>query len=213
VNDTLGHEAGDQLLQVIVERLMAAVRPGDFVARLGGDEYAVVLVGGVDEETVAAVAHRVAVECGRPMSINGLDVAVATSTGVALRSRSGRDRATMLRHADIAMYEAKRSSVSHRLFDASLEQTSTLRLTLTAALGDAIASGELTAYYQPKYDMATRRLIGAEALARWRHPEFGLLSPTAFLDIALMSEHAVPFAIATVTNVAATLRSLVDAGA
>jgi diguanylate cyclase (GGDEF)-like protein len=211
VNDTLGHEAGDQLLQVIAERLVAVVRPGDLVARLGGDEYAVVLVGASDDE-IAIIAQRLAVECGRPTVLNGLAVAVATSTGVAIRSRSGLDRATMLRHADIAMYEAKRSSVGYRLFDASLEQTSTLRLTLTAALGDAIASGELTAYYQPKYDLATRRLIGAEALARWNHPEFGLLTPAAFLDIALMSEHAMPFALATVSNVAATIRTLVDTG-
>jgi diguanylate cyclase (GGDEF)-like protein len=212
VNDTLGHESGDQLLQVIAARLAAAVRPGDLVARLGGDEYAVVLVDANDDE-IGEVAHRIGVECARPMVLNGLAVAVATSTGIAMRSRSGRDRATMLRHADIAMYEAKRSSVSYRLFDASLEQTSTLRLSLTATLGDAIESGELTAYYQPKYDMATRRLVGAEALARWNHPEFGLLTPAAFLDIALMSEHAVPFAIATVSRAASTIRALIDAGA
>jgi EAL domain-containing protein (putative c-di-GMP-specific phosphodiesterase class I) len=132
----------------------------------------------------------------------GVAVAIPTSTGIALRSRSGQSKATMLRHADIAMYEAKRGSESFRVFDESLEQTSTLRLTLSASLAGAIENGELTVFFQPKYDMATRRLVGAEALSRWNHPEFGLLTPAAFLDIALMSESAVPFAISTIRQAA-----------
>ncbi len=212
VNDTLGHEAGDQLLQIIADRLVGAVRPGDLVARLGGDEYAVVLVGDVDDVEVVAITTRLSTACARPVSLNGVAVAIATSTGVALRSRSGRDRATMLRHADIAMYEAKRSSESFRVFDASLEQTSTLRLTLSGSLAAAIENGELTVFFQPKYDMASRRLIGAESLARWQHPQFGLLTPATFLDIALMSETALPFALSTVRGAASMVRRLQDAG-
>jgi diguanylate cyclase (GGDEF)-like protein len=213
VNDTLGHEAGDQLLATIAQRLAAAVRPGDLVARLGGDEYAIVVLGLTDEASLHELATRLSAECARPAVLNGVDVAVATSTGIALRSRSGQDRATMLRHADIAMYEAKRSSESFRVFDASLEQTSTLRLTLTASLRDAIDDGQLGVFLQPKYDMSTRRLVGAEGLARWRHPEFGLLTPAAFLDVALMSESAVPFAISTIRHVAGIIRRLDELGA
>ena len=212
VNDTLGHEAGDQLLETIAQRLADAVRPGDLVARLGGDEYAIVVVGGTDVDAIHALAARLSTECARPVVLNGVDVAVATSTGVALRSRSGHDRATMLRHADIAMYEAKRGSESFRVFDASLEQTSTLRLTLTASLSDAIDNGQLTMHFQPKYDMSTRRLVGAEGLSRWRHPEFGLLTPAAFLDIALMSESAAPFAISTIRHAAAMIHRLGELG-
>jgi diguanylate cyclase len=212
VNDTLGHEAGDQLLQIIAGRLAGAVRPGDLVARLGGDEYAILLVGDIGDEQVDAIGERLSTECAHPAVLNGVAVAVATSTGVALRSRSGRDRATLLRHADIAMYEAKRSSESFRVFDASLEQTSTLRLTLSGSLAAAIDDGELTVFFQPKYDMARRRLIGAESLARWQHPQFGLLTPATFLDIALMSETALPFALSTVRGAVAMVRRLQDAG-
>jgi diguanylate cyclase (GGDEF)-like protein/PAS domain S-box-containing protein len=212
VNDTLGHEAGDQLLETIARRLADAVRPGDLVARLGGDEYAIVVVGDTDEPALHALAARLSTECARPVVLNGIDVAVATSTGVALRSRSGRDRATMLRHADIAMYEAKRGSESFRVFDASLEQTSTLRLTLTASLRDAIDDGQLGMFFQPKYDMTTRRLVGAEGLSRWRHPEFGLLTPAAFLDIVLMSENAARFAVATIRHAADMIRRLAELG-
>jgi diguanylate cyclase (GGDEF)-like protein len=212
VNDTLGHEAGDQLLQIIAGRLAGAVRPGDLVARLGGDEYAVVLVNDVDEAEVVTIANRLSTACAQPVPLNGVAVAIASSIGVALRSRSGRDRATMLRHADIAMYEAKRSSESFRVFDASLEQTSTLRLTLSGALAAAIEDGELTVFFQPKYDMTTRRLVGAESLARWQHPQFGLLTPATFLDIALMSETALPFALSTVRGAASMVRRLQDAG-
>ncbi len=213
VNDTLGHEAGDLLLQTIADRLAAAVPASDLVARLGGDEYAIVVLGPVTDPQLDALASQLSTECARPVVLNGIDVAVATSTGIALRSRSGHDRATMLRHADIAMYEAKRSSESFRMFDASLEQTSTLRLTLTASMGEAIESGELCAYFQPKFDLATRRLVGAEGLSRWRHPDFGLLTPAAFLDIALMSESALPFAISTIRHVARMIRQLDELGA
>ena len=187
VNDTLGHEAGDLILNVVADRLRSAIGPNDHLARLGGDEFAIIVHGATGEEDIAAVLERIVSEASRPIGAFGIQLALSMSTGVAFTA-AGADRATLLRHADIAMYEAKRSGGTHRVFDDSLEHTSTMQLSLSAALTDALADGDIRLYFQPKFDLRSGALVGAEGLARWDHPEFGLLAPDAFLDIALMSE-------------------------
>jgi diguanylate cyclase (GGDEF)-like protein len=211
INDTLGHEAGDQLLQAIARRLAAVAGPDRLVARLGGDEYAVVAVA-ASLEDAALLAKQIAAECSRPTTVQGVDVAVASSTGIAFSASSGASRATAMRHADIAMYDAKRSGLGFRVFDGSLEQTSTQRLSLSASLADAIDNGELVLHFQPKYHLGTRALVGAEGLARWEHPEFGTLPPSHFLDLALVSENAGRFALAMIDDAARMIRRLADAG-
>lgn len=187
VNDTLGHEAGDHVLTVVAARLAAVLEPGDRLFRLGGDEFAVVAPGCADCADLEPRLAAIAAEASRPIEAWGIQLVLAVSTGVAL-PRPGSDRATLMRHADLAMYAAKQAGEPWRLFDDTLDHSSTMRLSLTAALETALATGQFELYLQPQVDLATRRIVGAEGLARWRHPEFGLLAPGAFLDVVLMSE-------------------------
>ncbi len=212
VNDSLGHEAGDQLLQVIGDRMAAEIGEDDLLARIGGDEFAIIVHGAASEAEVQPLLRRVAMASAQPLTVAGVRIAVSVSAGVAVHTSPADDRATLLRHADIAMYEAKRESKMYRMFDDSLERTSTRRLSLSAALPEAIDTGELTLYFQPKIELATGRLVGAEGLARWEHPDFGVLAPAAFLDLALMSESTVDFALTTIQQAVSAIRHLRELG-
>ena len=212
VNDTLGHEAGDQLLEVMAARLRQVVGDDNMLARLGGDEFAIVVPDATDEAGLSELLSKLAAEGSRPLNVRGVRIGISVSMGVALRGPGRQDRATLMRHADIAMYEAKRDTTTYRFFDESLEQSSTLQLSLSAALPDAIRTGELMLHFQPKFDMVTRQIVGAEGLARWAHPEFGLLSPAAFLDITLVSESSVDFALSSIRHTANMISVLSDLG-
>ena len=212
VNDTLGHEAGDQLLEVMAARLGEVVGEHNMLARLGGDEFAIVIPGTTTEAELTDLLTQLAAAGSRPLDVRGVRIAISLSIGVALRGAGRQDRATLMRHADIAMYEAKRDATTYRFFDVSLEQSSTVQLSLSASLPDAIRSGELMLHFQPKFDMVTRKIVGAEGLARWDHPEFGLLSPAAFLDITLVSESSVDFALSSIRHTANMISVLTDLG-
>ncbi len=190
VNDTLGHEAGDRLLAIVADRLSSALGPSDMLARLGGDEFAVLVANVRSASDVEPIVDRLTSMCSQPVSVNGVRVASSLSIGVAFNASEESDRATIMRHADIAMYAAKRSGQVCRFFDASLEQTSTVHLSLSATVPDAIAAGDIELYFQPKVDLDTLAIVGAEGLARWRHPEHGVLGPSTFLDVATMSDSA-----------------------
>lgn len=211
VNDTLGHEAGDQLLVVLGERLRAAIGPDDHLARMGGDEFSILVEGANSWADVEELEAAIAGACSEPIDIRGVSLAVSASTGIAF-ARTDTDRATLLRHADIAMYAAKRGAQSYRVFDATLEHTSTLRLSLTGALPNALRAGEIELFFQPKFDLRNRELVGAEGLVRWRHPEFGLLTPDAFLDVALLSESAADIVRTTVDQAVRMIRRTIDHG-
>jgi diguanylate cyclase (GGDEF)-like protein len=181
LNDTLGHHAGDQLLAELGARLRQEARPGDMVARLGGDEFALV----TDDTDIVERARRLIALLTQPHSIDGRAVSPGGSVGVATFPRDASDVVDLQRFADMALYRAKtqggrRTSV----FDADLRDESVRRRTLEDELRRAIPAGEIEPWFQPIIDSMTGRMVGVEVLARWRHPEQGLLSPAAFVPMA-----------------------------
>ncbi len=185
VNDGLGHGAGDELLVGIARRLEQHMRPSDTLARLGGDEFTVLLEDISSEADATRVADRIQQELVKPFVLSGQEVFSSVSIGIALSS-SGYDKPEdMLRDADTAMYRAKAAGRSqHRIFDADMHERAMALLRLETDLRRALDRGELLAYYQPIIDLGSRRLLGFEALARWRHPERGLVPPDVFIPVA-----------------------------
>ena len=184
INDTLGHHHGDELLKQVARRLDATLRESDTVARLGGDEFAVLLPQVARAGDAAVVAQQLLAALREPFVVDGLTLEVGASIGMALHPGHGDDGETLLRHADVAMYEAKRSGRGFALFEARLEPDSPRRLVLAGQLRDAIARGELELHYQPKAELTTGRIVGVEVLARWQHSELGLVGPAEFVPLA-----------------------------
>ncbi len=185
VNDSLGHEAGDRILQAVAARMRTVLRRGDLGARLGGDEFTVLIDTDAGLETARHVAMRLLAVVGQPVAIGDRDVTVGGSFGIAL-GEPGRDSAEeLLRRADVAMYHAKSSGKNVCcVFDDSLAAAAVRRLEAETDLRRALAHGELEVFFQPIVTLADRRLHGAEALARWRHPERGLVMPSDFIHVA-----------------------------
>lgn len=183
VNDTLGHDAGDVLLQQVGARIQTALRASDLVARLGGDEFAALLPG-ADAPAAIAIAQRFLPDLTAPIVVAGRSLDVGASLGIAVYPDHGTDVATLMRHADVAMYVAKRAGGGYAVYDPAHDQHNSTRLSMESDLRQAIAGGELQLYYQPKVDMATNRLCGVEALARWPHPTHGLIPPDRFIPLA-----------------------------
>lgn len=193
VNDTLGHEAGDVLLRVVADRIVASLSDGEFVARLGGDEFAIVHRGDLDTDLVVASVEALGHDLMRPVEISGVNVSTSISAGVVCATPGQSDRSTMLRHADMAMYAAKRERVTAVVFDDQMGGELEQRLTLSTQVGGALQSGEIVLHYQPIVDARSGEITGAEGLARWEHPRLGLLSPIEFLDLILLSERSGDF--------------------
>ncbi len=184
VNDSLGHGIGDGLLQEVARRLVQVVRNVDVVARLGGDEFVVVLTD-TDDEGAAHVAEKIGATIAEPMLIEGHQLNIATSIGISLYPDNGLDFQTLLRNADTAMYRAKRQAVTPFCFFTEEMQRRVMRqLELETQLRGVIERGELVVYYQPQVDLRTGAIIGAEALLRWQHPDWGLVSPGEFIPVA-----------------------------
>ncbi len=183
VNDTLGHHTGDLLLIEVGRRLQETLRAHDLVARLGGDEFALVLTGMVDAEAALVVAGRVVEVIEEPFEIEGLQLDVGASIGVAMAPEHGTDLATLLQRADIAMYLAKRTGVGAALYDPTHDHHSPQQLALVGDLRRRMDE-ELVVHYQPKLDLRADRVCGVEALVRWDHPELGLLPPADFVPLA-----------------------------
>jgi diguanylate cyclase (GGDEF)-like protein len=183
INDTLGHQSGDLLLQALAARLATLIRETDTVARLGGDEFAIVSPGTADAESASALAERVREGLEKPFTLGGLTLEVETSIGIALSPGYGDDVETLIRHADVAMYVAKKR---HRptLYSERDDHYSPDRLALVGELRRAMTHGELVVHYQPRIEMASGLVQAVEALVRWEHPERGLLAPGAFLPLA-----------------------------
>jgi diguanylate cyclase (GGDEF)-like protein/PAS domain S-box-containing protein len=183
VNDALGHGVGDAVLQAVASRLRDAMRTGDTIARLGGDEFAVLLVD-ADESTALQVAQRVRAALAEPIDVGALSLDVGASIGIALAPKHGRDAATLLRRADLAMYAAKRAGEGIALFTPALDRDNAERLGLTGELRAAIERNQLVLHYQPKMRLADGCVIGVEALVRLQHPTRGLLRPDQFIPVA-----------------------------
>lgn len=187
INDSLGHDAGDQLLLAVAERLLLCVRLRDTVARLGGDEFTVLLESVADEREATRVAERITAALNRPFQIDGHEVVVTASIGVVMMSAAAAHEtaADLLRYADMAMYRAKGAGkAQYALFTQGMGVAAVARLELEADLRHALEHEELSLEYQPQVELATGRVVGVEALVRWRHPTRGLIEPGAFIPLA-----------------------------
>ncbi len=184
INDSLGHHAGDRVLQEVGERLRTTVRPGDTVARLGGDEFAFLLEDVADPVDADEVAERVAAALGVPMAVGGVEVALRASVGIAMATE-GDTAADLLRDADTAMYTAKaRGGGAHERFVPAMREAAITRFELGTDLRRAIERREFALHYQPVVDLNGGTILGFEALVRWEHPTRGLLSPASFVPTA-----------------------------
>jgi len=184
VNDTLGHQAGDELLRQIGPRLQGVVPDGAVISRFGGDEFAVLLPDVVDEADAQELALRISRSIEEPFRVDGFNLEVQASIGVALYPDHGAVSDELVKRADIAMYVAKRLQSNAEIYDPEQDHHSTRRLELVSELRKAIIDGEIILYYQPKLDLATGQVRSAEALVRWMHPRLGLVPPGEFVPVA-----------------------------
>lgn len=185
INDSLGHDAGDELLQEISRRLGHSVRESDTVARLGGDEFVVLLPEIIEQEQISHVANKILAAVSAPFTLVGQEFRITVSIGIARYPADGEDEQTLMKHADVAMYHAKEEGKNNaQFYSEQLKSDSLERLALESSLRKALERQEFTLYYQSKLDMATGRVIGMEALLRWQHPELGLILPKQFIPLA-----------------------------
>ncbi len=184
INDTLGHHYGDVVLQQVAIRMCAALRESDTISRLGGDEFAVVLPAITGEGDAVNAARKLAAVLEEPIVVDDHSLHVGISIGIALFPEHGMDSSTLMRHADVAMYVAKRASQDFVIYSPEQDQHSVTRLALAGELRRAIENDELVLYYQPKVDLKRDVVTGVEALVRWQHPQRGLLSSDEFIPLA-----------------------------
>ncbi len=184
VNDSLGHRAGDELLRAVAPRLVQAVREGDTVARLGGDEFAFVIEALGEERDALPAAERIVSALAAPFTVGDNSQQITASLGIAFVHR-GDDPETVLRNADTAMYSAKANNQgSFEVFDDAMRQLLLREIAIKDALGVALERGQLEVHYQPIVSLDDRRMLGLEALVRWRHPERGWVRPSEFIPVA-----------------------------
>ena len=184
VNDTLGHQHGDLLLVEIAARLTAAVGGSGTVTRLGGDEFAILVPDTGDEDAVLRIGRRVLRSLEHPVSLDGLEVEVGGSMGIALAPAHADDAAALLKRADMAMYDAKTSTRGLRVYEPELDTNNPRRLTLVSELRSALQNGQIQVHVQPQGRLSDGQVVGVEALARWHHPELGDVSPDEFIPVA-----------------------------
>ncbi|TWI70173.1 PAS domain S-box-containing protein/diguanylate cyclase (GGDEF)-like protein [Pseudoduganella lurida] len=186
INDTLGRPAGDQLLREVARRFRDVLREQDVVARLGGDEFAVGLFELTQHYEASMVAQKLLAALDEPFLIDGNDLRVGAAIGVSVYPQDGADAETLLRRADIAMYRAKQGVEADgvEFYSEDMNQGMQERMRIESGLRQALGNGQLTLHYQPKFAIADGRLIGAEALVRWTHPQRGLIPPAEFIPLA-----------------------------
>ena len=184
VNDTFGHTAGDRLLQDCASLLVSVLRRSDIVARLGGDEFAVIVEQAGGLAGISAVAKKVLSAFEKPFIVDGHEFTVGASIGISTYPEDGTDVEELLKNADTAMYRAKIEGNSYQFYSAKMNQDSMARFAMESHLRHAIERQEFLLYFQPKLDMQTGRIIGVEALLRWQHPDWGLVSPAQFIPLA-----------------------------
>jgi diguanylate cyclase (GGDEF)-like protein len=185
VNDSLGHNTGDKLLQKIAERLLGAVRDGDTVARLGGDEFILILNDQTGQEVIYRAMQRIINKISEPIEIDGQELLVTCSAGISLYPQDGPDVETLLKNADAAMYRAKEKGRNNfQFYTAEMNRQVNERLKMETNLRRALERNEFELYYQPRINVESGALVGCEALLRWQHPELGLTLPERFIGLA-----------------------------
>lgn len=188
VNDSMGHGAGDVLLQIVAERLQGCVRADDTLARMGGDEFVLLLNGVNGADDVASIAGKIIHELSQPMRIGNDELRITPSLGISMCPQDGRDADDLLKYADVALYQAKQQGrATYRFYTQALHDQSVERVQLERLLRHALERNEFELYYQPQVDLCDGRIIGCEALIRWNHPGMGQVSPARFIPIAEQS--------------------------
>lgn len=185
INDSLGHEAGDRLLKEVAGRLRASVRESDSVARIGGDEFNILLTNIADADSVSVIAGKVIRSFHQPFAISGREIHSSASAGISLYPEDGENSGALLKNADIAMYHAKEQGRNNfKFYNASLNSRIQERVRIENDIRHILEKNELVLHYQPRIDIRKQRIVSAEALVRWRHPEKGLLAPLQFIPLA-----------------------------
>jgi diguanylate cyclase len=192
VNDSLGHGVGDEVLSAVAARLASLVRPGDTVARLGGDEFAVLMDNLEHPDIAATIAERIVEALAKPIDVGGRRIVISASVGVAVEEESITTE-RLLSNADSAMYEAKTAGKNrYRIFESTMHDRAVEHLALKSAFGDALIREQFFLQYQPQFSLRDGRIVGFEALLRWRHPTLGVIGPERFLLLAEESGYMVP---------------------
>jgi diguanylate cyclase (GGDEF)-like protein/PAS domain S-box-containing protein len=213
VNDTLGHTVGDRLLQVIGSRLVTCVRAEDTVARMGGDEFTVLLADMHDRRGAAAVAQKVLEAVRHPVMVDEHELYVSTSVGIAIFPDDGEDAETLLKNADRAMYRAKELGRDNFQYSTPAKfEIGDGRMAMERRLRRALERDEFVLHYQPMVEIATGRLVGAEALVRWNHPESGMIQPEDFIPIAEETQLIVPIGAWVLRTACSQMKTWHDAG-
>ena len=212
VNETLGHTVGDELLRLVADRLHERLREGDTLARPGGDEFAVVLAGVETPAEAERMAERLMRSLDTPLRVEGRDLHLSATLGMALFPHHGHDPETLLKNAEAAMYAAKQEGDGVRWYEPHMDTAVEDRLTLENELRRALRQDELVVYYQPQLSLADGGLVGVEALVRWRHPERGLVPPMRFISLAEETGLICPLGEQVVAKAAADMARLRAAG-
>lgn len=185
INDTIGHEAGDALLQIVAERLRNTVRITDMVARLGGDEFVLLITDVKQAESVAIIAQKILENVLKVIIVKGQEIYITTSIGISLYPYDGQNMQTLMKNADLALYRAKEHGRNnYQFYTAEMTSRAQEKMALQNALGHALVKHEFMLHYQPKMEISTRRITGVEALLRWKNKEYGMITPDEIVSLA-----------------------------
>jgi diguanylate cyclase (GGDEF)-like protein len=213
INDSLGHNIGDQLLQAVAARVQSCVRESDTVARLGGDEFTLLLPNLSRSDDAGPVAQKILEAIRNPFQIEGREFFITTSIGISLFPEDGTDSEALIKNADTAMYQAKEQGRdNYQLFNAHINARALQRIALEHGLRRALGASELQVHYQPIYDFRSGRITGMEALLRWKHPELGSIPPAIFIPLAESIGVMVPVGMWALRTACADAKRFHDAG-